>query len=111
MERIEYAGGSFLTGSEISASVLAYAAALARQGGSVALEVPSRDEAGNASVAHVLVGPASQFISLPEQTGLEELVDEEFVSRVRAATLRLGPGRAEAVPESESFPPDGLVEP
>jgi hypothetical protein len=111
MERIEYAGGSFLTGSEISASLLAYAAALAKRGSSVALEVPARDDAGNVSVAHVLVGPASQFISLPEASDLEELVDDDFVSRVKTATLRLGTGRAEAVPESESFPPDGIVEP
>ncbi len=111
MERIQYAGGSFLTGSEISAALLGYAAALAERGGSVALEVPARDSAGNDSVVHVLVGPASQFISFPEPTDASELQDEAFVTRVHAETMRLGPNRAESVPPDETFPPDDIVEP
>lgn len=111
MERIQYAGGSFLTGSEISEALLKYAAALAERGGSVALEVPARDAAGDDSIVHVVVGPASQFISVPETASGAELRDDGFVSRVRTATVRLGPSRAESVPLDESFPPDDLVEP
>jgi hypothetical protein len=111
MERIEYAGGSFLTGSEISAALLAYAAALARRGGSVSLEVPARDDAGDPTVAHVLVGPASQFVSLPEADSGKELTDDEFVEHVQAAIRHLGPGSANAVSNHDPFPPEDVSDP
>ena len=99
MERIHYAGGSFLTGSTISEALFAYAAALAKQESSVSLEVPIRADDGSAGIARVLVGPASQFVSVPEASSFDELTDDGFVANVRHETALLGPQRAGSLDE------------
>lgn len=94
MERIHYAGGTIVTGTDISRALLDYAAVLARNEASTTIDVPVRDEEGHRTHANLLIGPASQLISVTEPSDLEEIVDEELVAELRAKTERLGPPRA-----------------
>lgn len=104
MERIHYAGGTILTGTEISRALLQYAAALARSDSSATVDVPVRDEHGELATANMLIGPASQLISLAETSGGEEIVDEDLVAELRTKTEHLGPMRA--IADGELFAGD-----
>lgn len=123
MERIHYAGGTILTGTEISRALLQYASALARNETSATVDIPVRDENGRLTRANLLVGPASQFVSVAEESGpkesspgesspgegdAEEIVDDELVADLRAKTQMLGPRRA--ITDGELFADDGAAE-
>jgi hypothetical protein len=106
MERIHYAGGTILTGTEISRALLEYAAALARRDTSATVDVPVRDENGRLTNANLLVGPASQLISVHEEGAEDEVVAPEFVAELHAKTRLLGPRRA--IADGEVFAEDGM---
>ncbi|WP_353816377.1 hypothetical protein [Agromyces sp. SYSU T00266] len=89
MDRIHYAGGELLTGSAIADAIVDYAAALASRRSAASVDIPIRADDGSTARAHMLIGPASQLLTEPVETDLEELVDEELVSRLRAATTAL----------------------
>lgn len=108
MERIHYAGGTIITGTEISRALLQYAAALARNDTSATVDVPVLDEKGRTTVANMLIGPASQLVSLTEVGDDEEIVDEELVAELRTRTEQLGPRRALA--DGDLFGEDGDVD-
>jgi len=108
MERIHYAGGTILTGTEISRALLQYAAALAKNETSATIDVPARDEEGRLTTANMLIGPASQLISLTEVSEGEEIVDEELVAELRMRTEQLGPRRA--IADGDLFSEDGDVD-
>ncbi|MFC5792049.1 hypothetical protein EDM22_14765 [Agromyces tardus] len=91
MDRIRYAGGELLTGSEIAEAVVAYAAALGRSNSAASIDIPVRTNGGTTRRAHLLVGPASQLVTEPVDTDLEELVDAALVAELRAATTALVP--------------------
>jgi hypothetical protein len=93
MKRIAYAGIVVITGDRIADAIISYAAALARQGGADAVSIPAVDEEGNETSAQILIGPASQLVVEPVDTGTAELTDESLVSWLDAQTARLGPSR------------------
>ena len=88
MMRLEYAGGTLLTGEAIADVVVSYAAALARAETSVDIEVPGITSDGVHGSFKILLGPASEIIVEPTDDP-EEVVDEEFVARTREAMMRL----------------------
>ena len=104
MERIHYAGGTIVTGTEIARALLQYAAALAKNDTSATIDVPARDENGRLTTANLLIGPASQLVSLSEASQDEEIVDEELVAELRMRTQHLGPRRA--IADGELFAED-----
>lgn len=65
MRRVTYAGGSFLTGDDISDAVLEYAAALANRQQAASIHVPAADLPEGATTIDLLVGPSSQLLSEP----------------------------------------------
>lgn len=91
MDRIRYAGGELLTGSDIAEAVVQYAAALGRSNSAASIDIPVRTDAGTTRRAHLLVGPASQLVTEPVDTDLDELVDAALVADLRAATTALVP--------------------
>jgi hypothetical protein len=93
MERIHYAGGVLLTGSEIADAIVDYAAALAARRTAASVDIPVRTADGRTARAHLLIGPASQLVTEPIDSELEELVDEELVARLRNATTALSSTR------------------
>ena len=89
MERIHYATGSILTGTEIARALIDYAEALAKVGSSASVDIPTRHADGTEGRANFLVGPASQLVSETEDSELPELTEPEVVEELRRATLRL----------------------
>ena len=104
MERLNYAGESILTGSAIAEAVLDYAEALAKSEGSATIEIPTREPDGTIGVARLLIGPASQLITVEERSGLPEVEDDELVEDFKAKTRALGPSRAEANEQYDNDP-------
>ena len=103
MERIHYAGGVLLTGSDIADAIVDYAAALAARRTAASIDIPVRTVDGRTARAHLLIGPASQLVTEPIDAadGEDELVDEELVANLRSATTALSStrplvGRSEA---------------
>ncbi|MGR0220931.1 hypothetical protein [Agromyces sp. ZXT2-6] len=93
MERIHYAGGVLLTGTEIADAIVDYAAALAARRTAASVDIPVRTEDGRTARAHMLIGPASQLVTEPVDSELDELVDEDLVASLRSATTALSSTR------------------
>lgn len=107
MDRIHYAGGELLTGSAIADAIVDYAAALAARRSAASIDIPIRARDGSTARAHLLIGPASQLLSEPVETDLDELVDDELVSRLRAATTALSTVRPLVEAADSGFDDDG----
>jgi hypothetical protein len=84
MDRIHYAGDSILTGTEIAHALLDYARALAQVGSSDTVVIPTITADGQSGRSEILVGPASQLISDSDDSELDEVVDEDLVTDLRA---------------------------
>ena len=89
MQRIHYAGGDLLTGSDIADAIVDYAAALAGRRAAASIDIPIRTAAGGVARAHLLIGPASQLVTEPVESEFEELTDDDLVTRLRTATSAL----------------------
>ena len=105
MHRVQYAGGSVLTGDAIATALLEYASALARNATSATVEIPVREADGERGIAQVLIGPASQLVSTHEPGVLDEIEDDELVERFATATRALAPAAGSALIEGESLMP------
>ncbi len=105
MHRVQYAGGSVLTGDAIATALLEYASALARNASSATVEIPVREADGERGIAQVLIGPASQFVSTHEPGSADEIEDDDLVERFTAATRKLAPASGSALVEGESLVP------
>ncbi|WP_382304282.1 hypothetical protein [Herbiconiux sp. UC225_62] len=106
MERIHYAGDSLLTGSEIARALFDYAGALARNLGSVTVDIPVRRGDGTIGRANFLIGPASQLVSESEASPYDELTDPPLVDLLKREVVKLGPSR----PVSRSGGPDTTLD-
>ncbi|MBM7505502.1 hypothetical protein ACFPER_00195 [Agromyces aurantiacus] len=93
MDRILYAGGELLTGSEIAQAIVDYAAALAGRRSAASIDIPIRTTSGGVARAHLLIGPASQLVTEPVESEFDELVDEDLVTRLRTSAAALASTR------------------
>jgi hypothetical protein len=93
MRRIHYASGNLLTGDAIADVVVRYAAALAKRGLAVEVEVPVIDANGETGSALLLLGPASQILADNEPEA-DDLLDPEFVRATEKAIDALDTPRA-----------------
>lgn len=89
MDKITYAGESFLTGSAIAHALMDYAQALAQVAGSAMVEFPALDDAGEPVRSEILLGPASQILSTTVSTDREEVEDADLVARLARAADEL----------------------
>ena len=64
MKRILYASGEFLTDDAIADALMEYASVLAIVGSSDVIELPGVDGSGSICEVRMLVGPASQIVSM-----------------------------------------------
>jgi hypothetical protein len=64
MKRILYAGGDLLTTDEVADALMEYASVLAIIGSADLVDVPALDRGGEQRTARLLVGPASQILSI-----------------------------------------------
>lgn len=99
MRIIIYAGGELLTGDAIAAAVLEYGEALAESSAADTVEIPIVEADGSRSRATILIGPASQIVTIESHDGRPELLDPETVRWLKNRTRRLRP---EARPEAEA---------
>jgi hypothetical protein len=93
MERIHYAGGELLTGTDIADAIVEYAAALAGRRTAASVEIPVRTARGGVARASLLIGPASQLVTEVVESEFDEIVDEDLVARLRTATAALSSTR------------------
>jgi hypothetical protein len=97
MDRLHYAGHSILTGTAIARAILDYAQALAEANTSATIDVPILNEDGSRGRSEILIGPASQLITDSEKSEFEDVVDEEFVTRLRDQAARIRAHGADAL--------------
>ncbi|GAA4266207.1 hypothetical protein [Frondihabitans peucedani] len=89
MERIHYADGAILTGSDIARALLDYAEALAKRTTSATVDIPFREREGGIGRANFLIGPASQIVAETVESDFEEVRDPALVAHLQQETLRL----------------------
>lgn len=87
MDRINYAGGTLLTGTAIARALLEYASALAKTDQATTVEIPIVREGGAVARASLVIGPASQLVAESVESEYPEPEDDALVrefSRVAA---------------------------
>lgn len=114
MERIHYAGTSFVTGDLIARAFISYARFLSANNVSAAIDIPVRKPDGTVSRANFLLSPTSQLVSVAESDGFpDELLDTSLVSELRQRATGMHRGEAQpmlAKPSLDSFTPSELAE-
>ena len=76
MKRIFYAGGSALTSDPLADAVLGYAEALAKGTKADVVRIPIALDSGHAGEATLLIGPASQLLTVSEDAELLSVPDD-----------------------------------
>jgi hypothetical protein len=89
MQRIHYSGVSLLTGNDLAAGVVDYARSLAHVGGSAELTLPVRLADGGTANATLLLGPASQLVTVDEASPFDELSAPKVLEEWRSAMSAL----------------------
>lgn len=87
MERIHYAGSSFLTGDLIARALVDYAHFLTAHNTSAAVDIPVRRADGTTARANFLLVPTSQIVSESEPSRFSELLDDDLVRLLRERAI------------------------
>lgn len=90
MKKIVYGAAGLVTSDAIADAVMHYARALALGVKADLVEIPVRLDSGEQGFAQILLGPASQIVSIPAEAGDDELVSQSVVDELEARTRRLG---------------------
>jgi len=91
MERIHYAGSSFLTGDLIARALIDYARFLAAHNTSAAVEIPVRRPDGSTSRANFLLVPSSELVSESESSRFSEIIDDNLVQDLHDRSIGMHP--------------------
>lgn len=93
MKRILYSNATFLTDDAIAAAIMEYASALAIVNSADVIECTGIDDTGKVRQMQLLVGPASQILSIETDEPHVDMHVEETVSELRRRSrLRLPTG-------------------
>jgi hypothetical protein len=87
MERIHYAGSSFMTGDLIARALFEYAHFLTAHNTSASVNIPIRRADGTVGRANFLLGPTSQLVSESESSTFNELYDDDLVDSLHDRSL------------------------
>ena len=93
MRRLYYAGGSIIISDQVGKAVLRYARALARHQSSDLVVLPAFTEDFGKGVAHILIGPSSQMMSVPTAEFEIDLADAHMVEILESRTKTNDPDR------------------
>ena len=103
MERIHYAGSSFLTGDLIARALIDYAHFLTAHNTSAAVDIPIRRADGSTARANFLLVPNSQLVSESEPSLYDEVLDSELVGVLHDRTIGLHHSHPRPVMSESSF--------
>ncbi len=103
MERIHYAGSSFLTGDLIARALIDYAHYLTAHNMSATVDIPIRKADGSEARANFLLVPTSQVVAESELSAFDELVDDDLVATLRDRMIGLPISRPGPIPANPSF--------
>ena len=95
MRKLYYAGGSVIVSDQVCKAILRYARALAKADTADLVVFPGFTEDNRQGIAHVLIGPSSQLLSVPTQELDIDLGDARMVEILEARTRNLDPGTPE----------------
>ncbi|MET1044533.1 MAG: hypothetical protein ABWX59_10510 [Microbacteriaceae bacterium] len=93
MKKIVYGAAGVVTSDAIADAVMQYARALALGVKADLVDIPVRMESGAQDRAQILLGPASQLVSVPAEDGDGELDDADVLEELMTKTRRLGGSR------------------
>ncbi|MEF2977163.1 hypothetical protein [Subtercola sp. YIM 133946] len=86
MKRISYSGGSFVTTDGVADALLHFVAALGSSHRAEAVEIPVIDADGEADTVQLVIGPASELVSVSERTTFAEPDSTLAVAHLRRRT-------------------------
>ena len=90
MKRIVYASGGFLTDDSIADALMDYASVLAIVGSADVIKIPGLDDQGVVREMQLVIGPASQLLSVSTDEPTAEMdADEVAADLHQRARLRL----------------------
>lgn len=95
MRKLYYAGGAIIISDQVCKAVMRYARALSKAEAADLVILPAFTEENRLGIAHVLIGPASQLLSVPTEDIDLELDDARMVEILEARTKELDPERPE----------------
>ena len=106
MKRVSYCGKSFLTTDGAADALLQLAVALPANNSSELLELPALADDGHSMLVKLVVGPASEFLSVPEKTRAKDPDTTDAIAylhaRTRALTTRAEPVYARAYADADA---------
>jgi len=95
MRRLYYAGGAITISDQLCKATLRYARALSHADTADLIALPALTSENRVGIAHVLIGPASQLISVPVEEIDLDLDDARVVEILESRTKNLDPNRPE----------------
>lgn len=95
MRKLYYAGGSIIISDQVCKSIMRYGRALARSNASDLIVLPAFTENFGKGVAHILLGPSSEILSVPTADFDVDLADAHMVEILESRTRELDPNRPE----------------
>jgi hypothetical protein len=95
MRRIYYASGSITVSDQMCKAVLRYARALAHGKSADLIAIPALNAENRMGIAHLLIGPSSQLLTVAVEDLSIELEDARVVEILEARTKNMDPDRPE----------------
>jgi hypothetical protein len=95
MRKLHYAGGAITVSDQVCKAVLRYARALSKANAADLIILPALSEDNRQGMAHLLIGPSSQILSVPAEDIPITLDDARMVEILESRTRTLDPERPE----------------
>ena len=100
MKRVFYSSGSVLTGDRTADVLVRYAEALTVRTASDTIDIPIQLASGVVGRAQLLIGPASQFVVVPEDDTPVGPDDEETIAELLRRTRSLSSPHPQAMEDA-----------
>lgn len=95
MRKLYYAGGFIIISDQVCKAILRYARALSKAGSADVVILPAFTDENRKGMAHILIGPSSQMLSVPAEEMEVDLGDARMVELLESRTRNLDPNRPE----------------
>lgn len=95
MRKLFYAGGHVIISDQVCKAILRYGRALAKADSADLIVFPALSDENRRGMAHILIGPASQLLSVPSEDIGIDLDDSRMVEILEGRTKNLDPDRPE----------------